>query len=161
MTIDCATETYPSTPSLICNGQRTRADYMKMTTWSNRFASWALLLSLTWMLCTPSIDRGWAQDKVSDAGGANAQAKDLLDLRGDLPNPRRIDASELHKLPRVEVRTTDPRDPGKEIIYSGTPLFAKTEKRRWFCGQTSRKLTARHANDAPTRISVRLLMRAE
>jgi DMSO/TMAO reductase YedYZ molybdopterin-dependent catalytic subunit len=95
---------------------------MKMTTWSNRFASWALLLSLTWMLCTPSIDRGWAQDKVSDAGGANAQAKDLLDLRGDLPNPRRIDASELHKLPRVEVRTTDPRDPGKEIIYSGTPL---------------------------------------
>jgi len=38
------------------------------------------------------------------------------------PNPRRIDASELHKLPRVEVRTTDPHDPGKEIIYSGTPL---------------------------------------
>ena len=27
------------------------------------------------------------------------EAKDLLDLRGDLPNPRRIDASELNKLP--------------------------------------------------------------
>ena len=33
-----------------------------------------------------------------------------------------IDTSELHKLPRVEARTTDPHDPGKEIIYSGNPL---------------------------------------
>jgi hypothetical protein len=50
------------------------------------------------------------------------EAKDLLDLRGDLPNPRRIDASELNKLPRVETRTSDPHDPGREVIYSGTPL---------------------------------------
>jgi hypothetical protein len=50
------------------------------------------------------------------------EAKDLLDLRGDLPNPRRIDASELNKLPRVEVRAIDPHDPSREIIYSGTPL---------------------------------------
>jgi hypothetical protein len=50
------------------------------------------------------------------------EAKDLLDLRGDLPNPRRIEASELNKLPRVEARTTDPHDPSREIIYSGTPL---------------------------------------
>ena len=74
------------------------------------------------MLCLQSIDIGWAQVKAGDAIGANAQAQDLLDLRGDLPNPRRIDASDLHKLPRVEVRTADPHDPGKEIIYSGTPL---------------------------------------
>jgi hypothetical protein len=50
------------------------------------------------------------------------EAKDLLDLRGDLPNPRPIDASELNKLPRVETRTSDPHDPGREVIYSGTPL---------------------------------------
>jgi len=43
-------------------------------------------------------------------------------LRGDLPNPRRIDASELQKLPRAETRTTDPHNPGKEIVYAGTPL---------------------------------------
>ena len=29
---------------------------------------------------------------------------------------------ELHKLPRAETRTTDPHDPGKEIVYSGVPL---------------------------------------
>lgn len=53
----------------------------------------------------------------------NAQPEVSLDLRGDLPKPRRIDASELRQLPRVEVRTADPRDPGKEIVYSGTPLL--------------------------------------
>ena len=74
------------------------------------------------MLCLRSIDSGWAQDKTGEAVGANPQAEDVLDLRGDLPNPRRIDASELHKLPRVEARTTDPHDQGKEITYSGTPL---------------------------------------
>jgi hypothetical protein len=94
---------------------------MKITVRWNRFAS-CTFLSLTWMLCLQSIDIGWAQVKTGDAVGANAQAEDLLDLRGDLPNPRRIDASELHKLPRVEARTADPHDPGKEIIYSGTPL---------------------------------------
>jgi DMSO/TMAO reductase YedYZ molybdopterin-dependent catalytic subunit len=74
------------------------------------------------MLCLLSIDSGWAQDKTGGAAGANAQAEDYLDLRGDVPNPRRIDTSELKKLPRLETRTTDPHDPGKEIIYSGTPL---------------------------------------
>jgi hypothetical protein len=28
----------------------------------------------------------------------------------------------LHKLPRAETRTTDLHDPGKVIVYSGTPL---------------------------------------
>jgi DMSO/TMAO reductase YedYZ molybdopterin-dependent catalytic subunit len=95
---------------------------MKMKTGSNRFASCALLLSLTWMLCLCSIDSAWAQDKSGGAGGANARAEDFLDLRGDLPNPRQIDAAELRKLPRTEMRTTDPHDPSKEIVYSGTPL---------------------------------------
>jgi DMSO/TMAO reductase YedYZ molybdopterin-dependent catalytic subunit len=95
---------------------------MKMTIRWNRFASGVLLLSLTWMLCLQSIESGWTQDKTGDAIGANAQAEGSLDLRGDLPNPRQIDASELHKLPRAETRTTDPHDPGKEIVYSGTPL---------------------------------------
>jgi hypothetical protein len=74
------------------------------------------------MLSLGSIDSGWTQDKTGDAVGANVQAEDSLELRGDLPNLRQIDASELHKLPRVEARTIDPRDPGKEIVYSGTPL---------------------------------------
>jgi hypothetical protein len=95
---------------------------MKMTTRWNRFASCTLFRSLTWMLCLLSIDSGWAQDKTGGAAGADAQAEDYLDLRGDVPNPRRIDTSELKKLPRLEMRTTDPHDPGKEIIYSGTPL---------------------------------------
>jgi hypothetical protein len=67
------------------------------------------------MLYLQSID---AQVEAGDAVGVNDQAEDLLDLRGDLPNPRRIDASELHKLPRAEARTADPHDPGKEIIYT-------------------------------------------
>jgi DMSO/TMAO reductase YedYZ molybdopterin-dependent catalytic subunit len=96
---------------------------MKMMTRSNRFASCALLLGLTWMFCLWSIKSAWAQDKSGGAGGANAQAEDFLDLRGDVPNPRRIDAAELHKLPRTEMRTTDPHDPSKEIVYSGTPLL--------------------------------------
>jgi DMSO/TMAO reductase YedYZ molybdopterin-dependent catalytic subunit len=95
---------------------------MKMTIRWKRFASCVLLLSLTWMLCLRSIDSAWTQDKTGDAVGANLQADGLLDLGGDVPNPRRIDASELHKLPRAETRTTDPHDPAKEIVYSGTPL---------------------------------------
>jgi hypothetical protein len=95
---------------------------MKTTIRWKRFASSILLLSLTWMLCPRSIDSGWAQDKAGNAVGVNAQPEESLDLRGDLPNPRRIGASELHRLLRVEVRTPDPHDPGKEIVYSGTPL---------------------------------------
>jgi DMSO/TMAO reductase YedYZ molybdopterin-dependent catalytic subunit len=95
---------------------------MKMMIRWKRFASCVLFLSLTWMLCLRSIDSGWTQDKTGDAVGADPQAENSLDLRGDLPNPRRIGASELHKLPRVVARTTDPHDPGKEIVYSGIPL---------------------------------------
>ncbi len=74
------------------------------------------------MLCLWSIDSAWAQDKSGGAGGTNARAEDFLDLRGDVPNPRRIEAAELHQLPRTELRTTDPHDSGREIVYSGTPL---------------------------------------
>ena len=61
--------------------------------------------------------------RPADSVGTNAQAEDFLDLRGDVPNPRRLDAAELHQLPRAETRPTDPDDPGKEIVYSGTPLM--------------------------------------
>jgi len=97
---------------------------MKMTIRWNRFGSCALFLSLTAMLCLRSIDSGRSQDKTGGAVGANAQAEDLLDLRGDVPNPRRIAASELHKLPQAETGMTDPHNPGKVIVYSGTPLVA-------------------------------------
>jgi hypothetical protein len=92
---------------------------MIMTIRWNRLAARSLFLSLTWMLFLLSLDSGWAEDKT---GAAGAQAEDFLDLRGDVPNPRRIDAAELHKLPRAETRATDPHDSGKEIVYSGTPL---------------------------------------
>jgi DMSO/TMAO reductase YedYZ molybdopterin-dependent catalytic subunit len=95
---------------------------MKMSFWETRLASRVLLLSLTLILGLWSIDSGRTQDRSGEAVGANAQAEESLELRGDLPHPRRIDASELHQLPRVEVRTTDPHDSGKEIVYSGTPL---------------------------------------
>jgi DMSO/TMAO reductase YedYZ molybdopterin-dependent catalytic subunit len=95
---------------------------MKMTIRRNRFAPCTLALSFVLVLCLQSVDSGWAQNKTGDGVSPSAQAGGLLDLLGDLPNPRRIDLSELHGLPRVEVRTTDPHDPGKEIVYSGTPL---------------------------------------
>jgi hypothetical protein len=50
-------------------------------------------------------------------------SKNSLDLRGDQENSRRISASELHKLPRAEVWTTDPLNSGKDVVYSGTPFM--------------------------------------
>ncbi len=94
---------------------------MKMTIRWKRSVSCVLLLGLPLMLCLPSIDRGWAQDRPGDAV-ANPWPDDRLDLRGDIPDPRQIDAVELRKLPRAEIRSTDPHDPSKEIVYSGTPL---------------------------------------
>jgi hypothetical protein len=95
---------------------------MKMTTRRSHFASCILFFGLAGLLCVQSVDSGWTQNETSDAVSVNARAEDWLDLRGDLPNPRQIPASELRKLPRAEARMTDPRDPTKEIVYSGTPL---------------------------------------
>ena len=95
---------------------------MKMTIRWNRFAPYTLALSLGLVFCLQSVDGGGAQNKLGDAVSPSAQAEGFLDLLGDLPNPRRIDVSELHRLLRVEVRTTDPHNPGKETVYSGTPL---------------------------------------
>jgi hypothetical protein len=85
-------------------------------------ASWLLLSSLAWILCLQSIERGWSQDTAGNPQTASPQAEDFLDLRGDVPSPQRIDPAGLRKLPRIEIRTTDPHDPGREIVYSGTPL---------------------------------------
>jgi hypothetical protein len=95
---------------------------MKLTIRWRRFVSRTLVLTVTILLCLPSIDRARAQDKTADAAGASIQVADFLDLRGDLPNPRRIDGSELRQLPRSETRTINPHDPGKEIVYSGSSL---------------------------------------
>jgi hypothetical protein len=96
---------------------------MKMSFLGKRFISSALLISLTWILGLWLVDNGWTQDKSGEAVGTNAQAEEALDLLGDLPHPHRMEASALHQLPRREVRTTDPHDPGKEIVYSGIPLM--------------------------------------
>jgi DMSO/TMAO reductase YedYZ molybdopterin-dependent catalytic subunit len=96
---------------------------MKMTIGWSRFASCPLFFSLTWMLCLGSVNDLRAQDKTAEMATLNAPATTSLDLRGDVPNPRPIDASELRQLPRAETRTADPRDPGKEIVYSGVPLL--------------------------------------
>jgi hypothetical protein len=82
---------------------------------SNHVAFFVLLLALSWTVSS-------AQDTSGDASSTNGRAEDALELRGDLPDPHRIDASELHKLPRAEVRTADPHQPGKEIVYAGAPL---------------------------------------
>ena len=95
---------------------------MKKTFQRKRFASLVLTLSLTWTLCLWSTDSGWAQDKAAVATDASPQTDNFLDLRGDVPNPQRIDTAALHKLPRVEIHANDPQDAGKEIVYSGTPL---------------------------------------
>jgi DMSO/TMAO reductase YedYZ molybdopterin-dependent catalytic subunit len=95
---------------------------MKTTFQRKRFAPLVLLLSLTWTLCLWSPDSGWAQDKAAVATDASPQTDTFLDLRGDVPNPQRIDATALQKLPRVEIHTNDPRDAGKEMVYAGTPL---------------------------------------
>src|SRR6202035_3984862 len=87
---------------------------MKMTIRWRPFVFRALFLTTTSLLCLPSINRVRAQDKTAE--------EDFLDLRGDLPNPRRIDGSELRQLPRSETRTINPHDPGKEIVYSGSSL---------------------------------------
>jgi hypothetical protein len=71
------------------------------------------------MLCLEPIDSGSAQNKTGDAIGATAQEENFLDLRGDVPNPRRIAASELHKLPRAETRTTDPNGKIVRLLSSG------------------------------------------
>lgn len=81
---------------------------------SSRAAFYILLLGLPWTICS-------AQEKSDDAVSANVQA---LELRGDLPNPKQITEPELQKLPRVEVRTNDLHQPGKEIVYAGVPLTA-------------------------------------
>lgn len=95
---------------------------MKVTIRRNRFISRTLFLGLIAMLCLRSIDAGWAQDKTGEQVAANSQLEDFLQLRGDLPDPRRIDAAELRKLPRVELRIKEPRDASKEVVYAGTPL---------------------------------------
>ena len=96
---------------------------MQMTIRRNRLCSWALFLSLAGAFCLEAVDKGWAQDKTSEAAVASPQPGNLLDLRGDLPNPRQIDVSALHKLPRVNVSTGDARQAGRQIVYSGTPLL--------------------------------------
>jgi DMSO/TMAO reductase YedYZ molybdopterin-dependent catalytic subunit len=95
---------------------------MKVTIRRNRFIFATLFLGLIAMLCPLAIDAGWSQDKTGDQVAANSQVEDFLDLRGDVPNPRRIEAAEFHKMPRVELRLKEPHDPSKEVVYSGTPL---------------------------------------
>ena len=74
------------------------------------------------MLCLRSIDAGWAQDKTGDAGRCQFSSGRFPGVaRETCPIPDESTQSELHKLPRVEIRIKDPHDPGKEIVYSGTP----------------------------------------
>ena len=59
---------------------------------------------------------------ASDLAPAPITAAASLDVRGSLPAPRRLDADELRRLPRAEVRVADHHEPGKEVAYAGTPL---------------------------------------
>jgi DMSO/TMAO reductase YedYZ molybdopterin-dependent catalytic subunit len=75
------------------------------------------------MLSFPLAKSARAEDKTGAAVEEPTQIESSLEIRGDVTNPRRIDAAELRKLPRAETHTLDPRNPGKEIVYSGTPLI--------------------------------------
>jgi DMSO/TMAO reductase YedYZ molybdopterin-dependent catalytic subunit len=96
-----------------------RYQNMKVTFSWVRFSFATLLLILTWTTCLAPND-GMAQ---GDTANINAQAATSLEIVGDLPNPRRIDATELHRLQRAEVHATDARESGKEIVYTGTPFI--------------------------------------
>jgi DMSO/TMAO reductase YedYZ molybdopterin-dependent catalytic subunit len=96
---------------------------MRATILRTGFATCTLLLSLTGMLSFPLVGSASADDKTGVAVEAPTQTESSLEVRGDVTNPRHIDAAELRKLPRAETRTPDPHNPGKEIVYSGTPLI--------------------------------------
>jgi DMSO/TMAO reductase YedYZ molybdopterin-dependent catalytic subunit len=96
---------------------------MRKTILRTGFATCTLLLSLIGMLGFPCAGSARADDKTGVAVEAPTQIESSLEVRGDVTNPRRIDAAELRKLPRAETRTPDPHNPGKEIVYSGTPLI--------------------------------------
>jgi hypothetical protein len=96
---------------------------MKFTNWWKGFPSGLLLLSLTWILYLQPLDDAWGQDKTSSGTSTNTQTEGSLDLRGDVPSPRQLDAQELHKLPRTQIHTPDPQNPAKEIVYSGPPFI--------------------------------------
>jgi DMSO/TMAO reductase YedYZ molybdopterin-dependent catalytic subunit len=96
---------------------------MRKTILRTGFATCTLLLSMIGMLSFPFAGSARAEDKTGLADEAPAHREGSLEVRGDVTNPRRIDAAELRTLPRAETRTPDPHNPGKEIIYSGTPLI--------------------------------------
>lgn len=96
---------------------------MKTSFLGKRFVSSVLLINLISILGFWLVGSGWTQDKSGEAVGTHAQAEESLDLLGDLPHPHRMEGSALHQLPRMEVRTIDPHDPGKEIVYAGIPLM--------------------------------------
>jgi DMSO/TMAO reductase YedYZ molybdopterin-dependent catalytic subunit len=96
---------------------------MRVTIPRTGLATGALLLSLVGMLSYPLAGSARGDDQTGVAAEAPTQPEGSVEVRGDVSNPRRLDAAELRKLPRTETRTSDPHNPGKEIIYSGTPLI--------------------------------------
>ena len=90
-----------------------------------------------WLLALALVLPGGTPGRAQSEGGATAIIPDVatpapapspaaagtsLEVRGNGPTPRRLDADELRRLPRAEVRTADHREPGKEIAYAGVPL---------------------------------------
>jgi DMSO/TMAO reductase YedYZ molybdopterin-dependent catalytic subunit len=96
---------------------------MRVTILRAGFATITLLLTLTGTLSFPLATSARAEDKTGVADEAPTLTEGSLEVRGDVTSPRRIDAAELGKLPRVEARMPDPHISGKEIVYSGTPLI--------------------------------------
>jgi DMSO/TMAO reductase YedYZ molybdopterin-dependent catalytic subunit len=103
--------------------QWTTTEPMRVTILRTGFTTCTLLLSLIGMLSFPLAGSARADDKTGVAIEAHTQTESSLEVRGEVTNPRRIDAAELRKLPRAETRMPDPHNPGKEIVYSGTPLI--------------------------------------
>jgi DMSO/TMAO reductase YedYZ molybdopterin-dependent catalytic subunit len=96
---------------------------MRVTIPRTGFATITLLLSLTGILSFLLAGSLRAEDKTGVAVEAPTLKESSLEVRGDVTSPRHMDAAELGKLPRIETRTPDSHNPGKDIVYSGTPLI--------------------------------------
>jgi hypothetical protein len=91
-----------------------------------RFTSGIRFLILTLILCW-SIESGQGQDKTGTSPGTDALKETSLEVRGDVPNSRRIEAIELRGLPRAELHIPDSHDPNKVSVYSGPSLLEVLE----------------------------------
>ncbi|HEY0790384.1 MAG TPA: hypothetical protein VGD78_04900 [Chthoniobacterales bacterium] len=70
-------------------------------------------------LWAPAV-AAWAQEDPKPS--AEASVEGAVELRGAMPDARRLSFAELQHLPRTEVRTKDAHDGARETLYGGVLL---------------------------------------